>query len=217
MVSPAWGMAPGADAVNRAAPPSTIRAFIALPLPPDWTAALSAAIASLTADLEPAPADAAVRWVDPAGVHLTLRFLGDTASGQAPAILDALTEALAGAAPPTLQLCRLGTFPGRSVPPRVIWAGVSGATDGLADLRRRVERAATGLGWPPEARPFRPHLTLGRVRERATPPQRRAVAEAVAGAPPPSAGVWRADTVRLYRSDLTRHGAVYTNLGEVTI
>ena len=221
MVSPAWGMAPGADAVNRAAPPSTIRAFIALSLPPDWTAALSVAIASLIASMQQAErqtgADAAVRWVDPAGVHLTLRFLGDTASGQTPAILDALTEALAGAAPPTLRLCRLGTFPGRSAPPRVIWAGISGATDGLADLRRRVERAATGLGWPPEARPFRPHLTLGRVRERATPPQRRAVASAVAGAPPPSAGAWRADTVRLYRSDLTRHGAVYTNLGEVTI
>ena len=190
-----------------------MRAFIALPLPPGWTAALSATISLLR---RTAP-DAVARWVDPAGVHLTLKFLGDTESGRAPAILDALAGELAGAAPPTLWLCRLGTFPGRGGTPRVIWAGVSGDTEGLAELHRRVERVAVGLGWAPEGRAFRPHLTIGRVRERATAAQGRAVADAVAGAPPPSAGVWRADTVRLYRSVLTRQGAVYTNLGEVTI
>ena len=194
-----------------------MRAFIALPLPAEWTAALAASIASLTASLEEAGADTAVRWVDPAGAHLTLRFLGDTPCGLAPAIVEALAGELAGAAAPTLRLGRLGVFPGRGGPVRVVWAGVDGDTGGLAELRRRVERAAVRLGWAAEGRAFRPHLTIGRVRERATAAQRRAVSDAVAGALAPAGGWWGADTVRLYRSDLTRQGAVYTNLGEVRI
>ena len=192
-----------------------MRAFIALPLPAEWTAALADAIASLSAEL--AGADAAVRWVDPAGAHLTLRFLGDTPCGLAPAILEALAGELAGAAAPTLRLGRLGTFPGRGGPVRVVWAGVDGDTGGLGEMRRRVERMAVRLGWAAEGRAFRPHLTIGRVRERATAAQRRAVSDAVAGALASAGGWWRADTVRLYRSVLTREGAVYTNLGEVRI
>ena len=189
----------------------TLRTFIALPLPAEWTDAMAAAIDDLRRNIS-----SGVRWVNPSGIHLTLKFLGATDAAVAPRIVEGLSAQLPGVAPPTLALCGLGTFPGRGNP-RVIWAGVGGDATALEDLFRRVEDTATGLGWPAERRPFRPHLTLGRVREQATPAQRRAVAEAIAGARLPAASEWRVDTVRLYRSELTPQGAIYSSLGEVKI
>ena len=157
-----------------------------------------------------------VRWVNPSGIHLTLKFLGATEADLAPVIISQLADKLTGANRPTLSLSGLGTFPGRGAP-RVIWAGVTGESDGLDDLFRRAEDTATALGWPGEKRPFRPHLTLGRVREQATAAQRRAIAEVIAGTKLPAAPVWRVDTVRLYRSELTPQGAIYSSLGEVKI
>lgn len=192
-------------------PSEPLRAFIALPLPPEWTDELARMIAELRRAIP-----AGVRWVDHSGVHLTLKFLGPTEPGLVPRILDALNDRLGSAAAPGLCLSGLGTFPsGRN--PRVIWAGVSGDHDALDALYRCAEAASVSLGWPPENRPFRPHLTLGRVRDRVSARQRRDIADAIAGAAPPAAPHWRPDRVRLYRSVLTPQGAVYSSLGEVKI
>ena len=119
-------------------------------------------------------------------------------------------------AAPRLSLSGLGTFP-NARNPRVIWAGVSGDIDALSDLHSRAERVATDLGWAPERRPFRPHLTLGRVRDQASASQKRSIMGAIAAARIAAVAPWQADTVRLYRSDLTSQGAIYSNLGEVEI
>ncbi len=188
-----------------------LRTFIALPLPINWTEALTEAMDGLRREIH-----GGVRWVNPSGIHLTLKFLGATEAGMAPRIVSELAVALEGTKGPALSLSRLGTFPaGRN--PRVIWAGIDGSTDGLDELFRRVEDTATGLGWPGERRPFRPHLTLGRVREQATAAQRRVIGETIANTSLPVAPVWRVDTVRLYRSELTPQGAIYSSLGEVKI
>lgn len=204
--------------------PEPVRAFIALPLPPDWTAALAATVAQLRSSI---PAGV-VRWANPDGIHLTLQFLGNTHATLIPDIIAALTRHLTGPiagpaavpAPPVLTLSGLGAFPSGDRP-RVIWAGVSGDLHALAALRQSALHATAELGWPEDKRPFRPHLTIGRVRDHATPAQRRAVAHAIAarvsaGSPPP-ARPWTADSVRLYRSVLAPAGAVYTSLAEVKI
>ena len=191
--------------------PATLRTFIALPLPAEWTEALATTIADLRRTIP-----AGVRWVNSSGIHLTLKFLGATDAAIAPRIVSELSAQLAGAAPPTLSLSDLGRFPSRGNP-RVIWAGVSHDSDGLDDLFRRVESTATALGWPREKRPFRPHLTLGRVREQATAAQRRAIADAIAAVSLTPAPAWPVATVRLYRSQLTPQGAIYSSLGEVKI
>ena len=189
----------------------TIRTFIALPLPPDWTEALGYVIAGLRSELP-----AGVRWVDPAGIHLTLKFLGATNPAVANRIVDALTFQMAAAATPQLTLSGLGTFPpGRN--PRVIWAGVSGDPVTVEALRERAEMAAISLGWSPERRSFRPHLTLGRVRDRVPAKQREAIADVISRAVLPAAAMWRPDMVRLYRSELTPRGAIYTSLGDIKI
>lgn len=191
--------------------PETLRAFIALPLPPGWSEVLAQAVAEMRAAMP-----AGVRWVGASGMHLTLKFLGDTDASIAPEIVAALRQQLQGARRPRLVLSGLGTFPAGKAP-RVIWAGIGGETDLLADWQQRVEAAVGGLGWPRERRPFRPHLTLGRVRDRTAAAQRRAIAGIINDARLPAAPEWRADTVRLYHSALTPQGAIYTSLGEVRI
>ena len=189
----------------------TLRTFIALPLPEEWIRQLAETIAMLSR-----PMPAGVRWVSPDGIHLTLTFLGPTDSRIVPRILDAVAENFAEASPPVLALSSLGTFPsGRN--PKVIWAGVSGGSESLDDLHRRAEQSVSGLGWSADGRPFRPHLTLGRVRDRVTPRQRQAISDAVTRARLPAIRSWRPDTVRLYRSVLTPRGARYSSLGEVQI
>ena len=189
----------------------TLRTFIALPLPPEWVEALDAVISQLDQS-----SSGGVRWVKPSGIHLTLKFLGATDAALAPRILAGLQDGMRDAASPRLSLSGLGTFP-NARNPRVVWAGVSGDTDALADLHARAETVATGLGWKPERRPFRPHLTLGRVRDQASATQKRSIMDAISGTRVPATAPWQADTARLYRSDLTPQGAIYSNLGEVEI
>lgn len=191
--------------------PQTIRTFIALPLPHEWTATLAAIIAELN---EKCPTG--IRWVNPQGIHLTLKFLGATEPALAPRLVDSLATAFKDVEPPALMFSSLGTFPG-GANPRVIWAGVSGDLDTLAELQVRVDGIAARFGWETERRPFRPHLTIGRVRDRVSPTQRRRIGETIPSVAIPPASRWLADTVRLYRSDLTPRGAIYTNLGEVKI
>ena len=193
-------------------PSATWRTFIALPLPSDWQPALSAVIGQLSASTPPD----AVRWTAPANIHLTLRFLGATDPAAIPAITARLRQSLPGIAAPTLSLCGLGAFPPRREP-RIIWARLAGDLEPLAKLQTLAESAAVSLGWPPERRPFRPHLTLGRVRDRASTSQRRHILHAITTATIPAASIWQPHAIRLYRSVLTPQGPVYTIISEVKI
>lgn len=192
-------------------PNGVLRTFIALPLPHEWTQTLEYVIG----DLQDATAGG-VRWVRPSGIHLTLKFLGPTDAGLVPEIMAGLDESMRGAHSPQLALSRLGTFP-NSRNPRVLWAGVAGDLDVLETLHQRVETLMVGLGWAAERRPFRPHLTIGRVRDQVSSPDRRRIAAAIERCSIPRLAAWRPDAVRLYQSELTPRGAIYSNLGEVEI
>ncbi len=192
-------------------PAENIRTFIALPLPPDWVESLRGVMRQLAVRVP-----AGVRWVDPTGMHLTLRFLGNTDTAQVLGIIAGLRRELAGEVAPDLALSGLGTFPPRGNP-RVIWAGVSGQLDRLTNLQRGAESAVASLGWPAEQRPFRPHLTLGRIRNRASDAQRGAVLDTIAGIEVPECSIWRPDLVRLYQSVLTSQGPIYSGLGDIAL
>ena len=193
--------------------PSEIwRTFIAIPLPADWQCALSAVIGQLASSTPPD----IVRWSDPANIHLTLRFLGATDPAAVPHIIAHLRQSVPGMTAPALSLSGLGTFPARRQP-RVVRAGLTGDLEMVGDLQSVAENTAAALGWPAETRPFRPHLTLGRVRDRADANQRRNLLRAIATATIPPASIWHPHAIRLYRSVLTPHGPVYTNLGEAKI
>ncbi len=134
------------------------RLFVALELPGPVREALAAVQASLRAQgLE------RLRWVRPEGIHLTLKFLGETPAARLGEIMAAL-EGAAGGGTLRLALAGLGTFGDRRGP-RVLWVGLEGDRQRLERLQARVEEALAALRFPREGRPFSPHLTLARVPE----------------------------------------------------
>ncbi|MER3397706.1 MAG: RNA 2',3'-cyclic phosphodiesterase [Chloroflexota bacterium] len=136
-----------------------MRLFVAI----DLTAELKAALAELQNSLRRLWLGAPIRWVDPAGIHLTLKFLGEVGADRLEAIFAALERGTAGVEPFELKIGGLGFFPsGRRT--RVIWVGVNEATGRLAKLQRQVEAGLEPLGFAPENREFVPHLTLGRLK-----------------------------------------------------
>lgn len=136
---------------------ATIRLFVALELPVQVRAKLTEVIARLRPASPPA-----VRWVNPAGIHLTLKFIGEVDSAMA----NSIRQALAGVrAPHRLEIAfrGLGWFPNVRHP-RVLWAGVEAESD-LAALAAAAECVLEPLGIAQEDREFRPHLTLARIKE----------------------------------------------------
>src|SRR5207244_1645031 len=137
-----------------------VRCFIAI----DLTTDVRAAIARAETRVRTAARDADVRWVDPAQFHLTLKFLGAVPDDRVPAVSAALEGAVADTAPIALAAAGLGGFPSlRSA--RVLWAGIAAGVPELARLAAAIDRALTPLGFPPEGRPFRVHLTIGPARQ----------------------------------------------------
>ena len=104
-----------------------------------------------------------VRWVPDEGLHLTLKFFGEVAPERLDVIEEAVRFAAQGTGPLDLRLDELGAFPS-TVRPRVLWIGID-APPALELLYDRLERGGEAIGFPPEGSPFRPHVTLGRVRE----------------------------------------------------
>lgn len=138
-----------------------MRLFVALNLPSPVREALWSATSPLRELGLP------VNWVRGDGIHLTLKFLGEVADDREAEITAALERAAAGARTLPLALGGFGVFPdfGR---PRVVWAGIA-PEPGLEILQHRVEQEFAPLGFPTEARPFRPHVTLGRAKREARP------------------------------------------------
>jgi len=138
-----------------------VRLFVALNLPPPVREALWAATTPLR-DLE-----LPVNWVSGEGIHVTLKFLGEVGDDREPEVAAALGRAAAGARTLPLALEGFGVFPDFRRP-RVVWAGIA-PEPGLEMLQHRVEQEFAPLGFPTEARPFRPHVTLGRARRETRP------------------------------------------------
>jgi len=189
---------------------ATIRAFIAIELSPG----ILKQIGALQERWKREFPSGLVRWVRPEGIHLTLKFLGDIPPEQVKAISLAVQADCASYAPFPLAVGGTGCFPNPHRP-RVIWVGVDDPNRTLARLQRDIEQAVQPLGFPPEGRPFRPHLTLGRVKGR----DRGAIqtlGETVSKATF-TAGQMDATAVHLIRSELLPGGAVYTELANAPL
>ena len=157
-----------------------------------------------------------VRWVDPQGIHLTLRFLGNIPAAAVDQVLAAQAAAAASCPPFSIQLSQLGMFPNERRP-RVIWAGVIGELEALQRLQQEVETQLEHIGYPREKRPFAPHLTLGRVRDRDSDADRTRIADAVSTVPLEDSESWSVEESHLIRSTLTPQGAIYTSIGAASL
>lgn len=187
--------------------PNTIRAFVALNLPPG--------VIDLAAGLQSALKERGLRlrWVRPQSIHLTLKFLGDISPGDAGAIGEAIQRAGRGMAPLQLTVQGMGVFPGIKRP-RVLWIGLGGQIEPLRLLYARVEDELADLGVAREQRGFKAHLTLARFKQGGRASE---VLEAIASLGTYESKSFAADRLVLYKSDLRPQGAVYTPLTEVPL
>lgn len=144
-----------------------------------------------------------VSWVRPENIHLSLVFLGDVLRDDVPAIVEVIDDAVSSHAPFSFEVCGTGSF-GRGSP-RVIWAGVRGC-DALAAVQAAVSGGLRGVGIELEQRPYRPHITLGRVRSARG---RRVLISALEELPDRHYGTVSVKGVDLMRSRLKPTGAEY--------
>jgi len=188
-----------------------IRSFIAIELPGE----LKQAFAELQRKFRSA-GSLPMRWVDPSNIHLTLKFLGDIDAGSTDKIITALEESAKGTTPFNIEVKGLGVFPNMNRI-QIIWVGLYGELEKLGQLQKRIETSLKSLGFPPENRPFTPHLTLARVRDYARPDERQKLGQLVSATSFEGKYTINVTAVNLMRSELTREGPIYSKLGAVIL
>ena len=134
-----------------------MRLFAALPIAEPARAEIARLLARLRGLAWP------LRLVHEHGVHLTLKFFGEVPPARLEVIEEAVRATAPGTGPLPMQLSGVGAFPSDRRP-RIVWVGLD-APPGLELLQDRLERRAEAIGFAPEGIPFRPHVTLARVRE----------------------------------------------------
>jgi 2'-5' RNA ligase len=184
-----------------------IRTFIAVELSP----AIILEIAKLQKEFTKSGLD--VKWVKPENVHLTLKFLGDISTPATKMVGYAMVRAIKHQKPFSLDLNGMGCFP-HIRRPRVIWIGISGQTDILYDIHARLDENLDKLGFPKEARTFKAHLTLARVKRKL---DRTGLAEALTKGTHFKHHQLMVNEIVLFKSQLRPTGAVYTKLMHVPL
>lgn len=186
----------------------SIRAFIAVPASDE----VRRLVKDVVGNLRWVGAD--VKWVEPENVHITVKFLGNISQEDAAKLGPALSEALRGTGGFDIAVAEAGTFPRGRKAPRVVWLGLGEGFEALKSVALKVEDVCAGLGFEREARSFKAHLTIGRVRRGSA--KLRELAEAVAGVEFKPLKL-KVDRVNLIRSRLSPRGPTYTVLESIAL
>ncbi len=157
------------------------------------------------------PACRNARWVPLEGLHVTLKFIGETPTQSCQAIQAALAS-IPPRAPISMTFRGLGFFPDERHP-HVLWAGVKGGAE-LAALGRELETALAALGIQREEREFSAHLTLARLE---SPRILETFHDAVKKAGRLSFGRATVEEFHFYQSVLKPGGAEYTRLATFSL
>ena len=156
-----------------------------------------------------------INWVRPQSWHLTVKFLGEIEESQLEPIQRAVEEAACHGTCFSLRIEGFGGFPHLRMP-RVLWAGVSGQVDELHLLALHVDETLSPLGFPSESKPFRAHLTLARIKDRA-----REVGVALTKSDVLQHvhffGNIMVERLCLFKSELKPTGAIYQKLWEIPL
>jgi len=181
----------------------SIRAFLALEIPEDILNAMSRLQDKLKRNVS-----GRISWTKPQGQHLTMKFFGNVSGEDVARIGAAVANRTARHRPLRLGVEKLGVFPGPHRP-RVLWCGVSGEVEELCALQKQLDADFADLGFPAEERPFRPHLTLCRIKD---PRDVSGIDKALIKDEAFAAGEFAGKELVLFQSKLAPQGAVYTKL-----
>jgi 2'-5' RNA ligase len=183
-----------------------IRTFICIDVSPS----IKSRLAALQDELR--KLDASVSWVKPANIHLTLKFLGDAPVAKLPQVIEAVRRVCDAASRFEVEASGAGCFPSPRKP-NVLWVGLVHLPEALLSLQRKLEEALEAEGFARETKPFKPHLTIGRIRQ---PRNAQFVAaELLKGGF--ATECFPADEVIVMRSNLTPRGALYTPLATILL
>ena len=150
-----------------------------------------------------------ISWVDPSRFHLTLRFLGDTPMEQVKMIGEKLRKEV-NSPPLHIKFSSVGSF-GPKKRPRVVWIGME-SPEQIYQLYDQTGKLLENCGIPPAHQPFRPHLTLGRIRSLKDLNNYYRIIDSLDHQP---LGGLKVDRLVYYRSVLGAGGPVYTPLYQV--
>ena len=151
---------------------------------------------------------AKVKWVQPRNIHLTLQFLGDVDVAVLEEMAGFFKEAFSDNPPFEVKLSGLGAFPSPKKP-RVVWVGIPAGAGELKAVSDAVHKVTQAFGFEGEKRPFKPHVTLGRIRD---PRKSAGISEGLEKMGVAEVGSCQIDVVHLVASELRPTGPVYTTL-----
>jgi 2'-5' RNA ligase len=199
-----------------------IRAFLAVELSEELRAMLATLQQELKQSIEPElKRGTRISWVQPASLHLTIKFLGETDEQVIDPLRAAVEQGIGSQMAVNVPLERLGGFP-RPQSPRVLWIGPSENWEKGIDAKRiteiyaRIEQACEDLRFLRETKPFSPHLTVARIK---TGERHVGVSLAQSGVldRPILLGSLAVESVALMKSELKPTGSIYTKLWSVRL
>jgi 2'-5' RNA ligase len=157
-------------------------------------------------------ARADVKWESREKIHITLKFLGDVEENVLSAMSEKLSDALSSHKQFRLVYQKVGCFPNLKKP-RIVWIGCENPDGGMVKVKEVVEQITVPYGFPTEARPFHPHLTIGRVKGEFHLKDLAAKIETVTFEPSEAT----VTEVLIMKSDLKPTGSVYTVLRRIPL
>ena len=185
-----------------------IRAFLAIEPPEDILQKISVLQEKLRREISDR-----ISWTKPEGQHLTLKFFGDISQEDVSKICAAVQKRIVLETNLNLKVEKLGVFPDVRRP-RVLWCGVSGDVERLSVLQKKIDSDLAAIGFPVEDRPFRAHLTLGRIK---ASHDLTGISTALTRHGTFAAGELICNELVLFQSKLSSQGAVYTKLAEFAL
>ena len=188
-----------------------MRLFVAIEIAEDVATAALELISRLRSTAERLAPRSRLTWMNGSRLHVTVRFIGHVDDDKVDAIRGTLAPPL-DIDPFDLTIATIGVFPPRGTP-RVVWAGIAAGREPLISIERAVSARLTNTGVSPEERPFRPHLTLARVRDAAG----LRPASLIGDLHDATVGTTRVDAITLFESRPSPKGPIYVALQRTAV
>jgi 2'-5' RNA ligase len=186
--------------------PRSVRAFIAIELPP----VIRLVLAQLQKKLQQ-QCHCPAKWVPSDSIHMTLHFLGEVPPATIENIKQAMSQAVIGQTAFELALGKLGAFPNLENP-RVLWLGLNSDLSELKSLQEKLSHLLRHNGLTLEERGFYPHLTLARIRDGASYAEKSSLRQSFSSAELTLTTSFSVQDISLIQSQLTLHGPLYNTL-----